>query len=220
MAHGMAGVISFLTHCLIEGVDSERASDLLRGALVWFKSRATLVLQEDFPRYLVDETGGGGAMQGWCWGGLGAAWALYQAACVVHDPDVERMALQLAVLASRRRPRAAGDACLCHGAVGSAHIFAKFHAATGDGLFERAAIERYEQALSFRSTGLYGGFVFNTTNDFRQSFGDSPRLMFGAVGVALGLIAALNDRAPTWDRLMLLSPPLPGRGRVQQAALG
>src|SRR6185295_17286932 len=77
-----------------------------------------------------------------------------------------------------------GDACVCHGAAGVAHVLDRIAQATEDVVAADAAASWLEHALVLPRGDL--------------------SLLEGATGVGLVLQAAISDEQPAWDRMLLV----------------
>jgi hypothetical protein len=106
-------------------------------------------------------------------------------------------ALAVARRAAGRALERAGvhDASLCHGAAGLAHLFNRFHHATGDPVFEDAALRWLRATLSL-------------VEELER-----PWFLEGRAGPALVLLAACTEVEPAWDALLAVSSPLERMGR-------
>jgi hypothetical protein len=219
--HGVPGVISLLAGaCRVEACAGQ-ARRLLDGAVAWLLS---------LPR-----TGRAGFQLGkwlslssgeivparrlaWCYGDPGVAAALLQAARTAGEERWEQEALAIAAPAARSPVEAAGivDACLCHGAIGLAHLFNRLYQATGQGLFADAARLWYRRGLDMRWPGEgIAGFGSWDDGSWPAAGGsvpaagamEDPGLFTGAAGIALGLLAAVSEVEPGWDRLLRVDIP-------------
>jgi hypothetical protein len=101
------------------------------------------------------------------------------------------------------------DVCLCHGAAGVAHTYARIYQQDKDPCYRDIALEFYARSLGMRQPGTgIGGFSTLAWAPDRHTYWESdPSFLSGAVGVALALISAISPIPPTWDRLLLLSGP-------------
>lgn len=91
-----------------------------------------------------------------------------------------------------------GDAALCHGTTGIAHVFNRIYQATGDTQCLAAAlswIDRTLAALDDESRSVNSLSLISPDYSF----------LSGITGIALGLLAAIAEAPPAWDRLLLLS---------------
>lgn len=210
MAHGVPGPLAFLGHACRAGVCVAAAKSLLEGVVPWLLgqqlSDASLSCYPHFRGPGLSATPGRCA---WCYGDPGIATALWAAAQGAGREDWRREALSLARHAAERRTerRDVMDAGLCHGAGGVGHIFNRLFQASGDPLLGEAARYWLQSAISKRfSSGGIGRF--RTWSQERIEDGewiDDPRLLTGAAGTGLALLAAATDLPPAWDRFMLLS---------------
>jgi len=217
LAHGVPGVVALLGHVLRAGVAEDQARRLLEGAVPWLLSEQ--LVEGEGARYPTWNAPGVqpiAARMAWCYGGLGLAAALMIAAREAGDRRWEAEAVRFALMEAGRASERAGvkDAGLCHGAAGNAHIFARFHAATGVAEFMAAARFWYGRALAMRtSPDGVGGYVFWGPLDGRSL--TSPlgwivesSFLSGSAGVALALVSAVAAVEPAWDRLLLCDIPL------------
>lgn len=218
VAHGVPGVVGFLALAVLSGNSPRRATGLLREAVTWLMSRET---QHTLPSHyqpiaLPSGTPLEPARLAWCSGDLGVALSLYQAARALGDDDVRRQAMLIAEDSSKRRGIGAGvvDACLCHGAVGVAHVFNRLFQATGSEVLREAAIFWYGRGLNYwrQGTGV-GGFSYSYDYvNFDGSVVDQwitrPGLLDGAAGIGLALLSAATEVEPSWDALLLASLPV------------
>lgn len=226
VAHGVPGVIGFLAFAVLSGSAPGCARDLLRDAVWWLMSRET---QHTFPSHyqpiaLPSEIPLEPARLAWCSGDLGVAMALFQAAAALDDDGVRKKAMVIAQDASKRRGSATGvvDACLCHGAVGVAHVFNRLFQETGSEALREAAVFWYRRALEYwrPSTGVAGfSYSYDYVN-FDGSVVDQwttrPGLLDGAAGIGLALLSAATDVEPAWDALLLASMPIHEAGETRE----
>lgn len=205
MAHGVAGVVAFLARLSQTDIAVRRSTTLLRRATQDLVRRATSPTAPMFPRWI-----GPGAQPdfffGWCWGDLGIAIALYAAAGALRDPMLRTSSLRIALAAARVRTVSLRDASLCHGPAGHCHLFHRLYRATGLLPFRSAADYWFSRALRWRCPGYpLAGYVRREIDSTgRVSWESDPSFLLGAAGIALALVAAATDRAPQWDRLLLV----------------
>ena len=203
VAHGMAGVVSLLARIWASDIARHRVDVMLEGAMDWLLDKWD---GREFPSAVVpDRAEAPGHFFSWCWGSLGIAGALLSASRVRKEASWETTAVEAAVqLADRREDIEVRSACLCHGAVGHAHIFNRMFQATGNEDLRLAARYWYERAIGLRRhrIGIAG---FRIPRNSRLAL----NLLHGASGIALGLRAAVCDTEPLWDRLLML--PVPSR---------
>jgi hypothetical protein len=194
VAHGVPGVLGILAAACAAGVNAGRARPLYDGAVRWL--RRQLAAGADGLPCAVSAARGAplcGPRTAWCYGEPGVAAALLAAARRSGDAELERAAIGLGLRAASRGVTASRvtEAGVCHGSAGLAHVFNRLWQATGDPRFAAAARAWIEATLA----RLAAGAVHD----------DSAPLLTGLDGVGLVLLAAISDREPAWDRLLLLS---------------
>jgi lantibiotic biosynthesis protein len=212
VAHGIPGIIHFLSEVSASQVDcSNRSYQLLDDAVRWFIAQARPSGSASrFSSWVVPGEEPTDSRMAWCYGDLGILAVLLQAARRADRPDWRQFADELLdhCLAWPMEKAGIGDAPLCHGAVGVAHIFNRIYQAEGDRRCLAAAVQWYEQTLAMRQLGSgVGGYSSLTRPDPDKPivWEPSPAFLDGAIGVALGLLAAVTPVEPAWDRMLLLS---------------
>jgi hypothetical protein len=216
VAHGVPGVIGLLAEACKGGISVDHASPLLDGAVQWLLAqKGANPLHSVFPNVVVPGAGvpPDYSRLAWCYGDLGIAATLLGAARCVGRAEWEQEAVDLARRAAGRSPETSGvrDASLCHGAAGVAHLFNRMYQATGDPPLREAARFWYRHTLALRRPGewLAGFYAWEpvTPTELRQA--PTTGFLTGAAGVGLCLLAATSDVEPAWDRVLLVSTPLP-----------
>jgi hypothetical protein len=143
---------------------------------------------------------------GWCYGDPGVAGVLLGASRALSSPELEQAAL--ALLAQITAPlvtRGVPDACFCHGAAGLAHIYNVAFQRTGSLPMREQAEHWLAEILRLRQPGTgIAGYRFLQAHEDSTRWAADLTLLSGAAGVALVLLAAIEDRAPGWQALCLL----------------
>jgi hypothetical protein len=205
VAHGVPGAVAALARiaATAELDDDTRAvaRQLAIGALAWMRS---IELPPDprgrYPNWIAPGVAPSVTRPGWCYGDPGIAVVLWTAASRLGEPvdrwrDLAREWAQRPV--ELFEVSAPG---LCHGAIGLAHLANRCFQATREPIFADAVERWIEVALGRRRPGCGpGGFVLDYGRDTPAG---SQDLLGGATGVGLGLLAALGDTEPGWDRLL------------------
>lgn len=196
LAHGVVGVIAFLSRA----VDAAGTSELLADAVRWLRPHDTGDPAGRFP-YWIERPPRRGRRDGWCYGDQGVAIALVRAGQALGEESWVDHGLAVALDVARRAPDLELDACLCHGTVGRAHLFNRLAQATASDELAEAARSWYRETLARRQPGLgIGGYRGE------PGFADESVLL-GATGIALGLVAAIAPVEPAWDRVLLVDLP-------------
>jgi lantibiotic biosynthesis protein len=207
LAHGLPGVVGLLARFVAADVEAARARELLAGAMA-----ALLAAERPFAAWI---TGGPDATAGaptrgperlaWCYNDLGAVFALLAAAQATGDSTWRGEALALASSCAARGDAQAriDETCLCHGALGVAHLFARLHHATGDTELRAAALRWLDRGLALRNDRPIAGFPFRLPGD-REAWHPDSSILTGVSGVALVLHSFITAVEPSWDRLLLV----------------
>lgn len=212
VAHGVPGVLGFLAAARREGVQDPRLERLAEGAVRWVLGRRLPVEDRSvFSSFLVPGEEPVPARTAWCYGDLGVAAVLLSAARGFGRQDWEREALALARAAARRPVETVGaiDAGLCHGTSGLAHLYNRFHQATGDPEMKEAALAWYRRTLDIRRPEeAFAGLLSWVVEPPDQGRWEGEHgFLTGIAGVGLSLLAAVTEIEPAWDRALLVATP-------------
>jgi hypothetical protein len=196
VAHGVPGVIALLAAACAAGVNVRRARPLYDGALRWLRGQLGAVALPCTVS-IGDRAALSPPRTAWCYGEPGAAAALLAAARATGDAALERDAIGLGLRAAGRdvATSGVGDAGICHGSAGLAHVFNRLWQGTGDPRFAAAARAWIDVTLDHLAAGA--------VHD------DTGSLLTSIDGIGLVLLAAVGDHEPRWDRLLLMSLPTP-----------
>jgi lantibiotic modifying enzyme len=183
LSHGMPSIISLLQRFVGCGLDPARAARLRDGALAYLQAQAGTGTGEGRYPGIVTPSGPGRSRLAWCYGDPGVAMALSQAglsaeaASILDDASGRRTADDTGV----------ADLSLCHGSAGLSLIFARARGFTSRSAIADAARFWLDDTLA------------------RVPATEDLTLLNGIAGAGLALIAASDERAPAWDRALLLS---------------
>ena len=208
LAHGATGVIAFLARLatVLDAGDPlhARVTTLLRQTVTGFMPyRLPTHAAAVFPSFAAHAHDP--SRLGWCFGDLAAAVALLAAGQALAEPAWVADATAIAIRASTRSPHSAGvvDIGLCHGAMGLAHMFRRFHAHVAEPIVAAAAERWLAHAFALRASdrGVAG---IQSYLPVERVWVDDAALLGGAAGVGLALLTHAGVIAPAWDRLFLL----------------
>ncbi len=195
LAHGIAGMIVFLSHCVERGIAVGTARRLAEGATRW------LVTQDGrgespfvYPSVVTKHGEPVGGRLAWCYGDLAVAWGLAKAACALDDRSLMHRARNLAQRTAQLAPdgEIIRNAGLCHGATGVALLFHCLAILTETKSLEAAARIWLDAALEMI--------------DAQRQNREDPSLLLGDSGTALALLSLASPEPLGWDRCLLLSP--------------
>lgn len=223
LPHGQAGVIGVLTATYGAGIEPRLCSELVAGGVSWLLAHRSDEGASSFCHSFApgEPPGAGFNRLAWCYGDLGTAVVLADAARALRRPAWRALARQLALRSARRRAdTGVRDAILCHGAAGNAHLFNRLYRSLGDEALRHAALHWYGRAVAaFDPSASMTGY--RADDGRRGGSSDELGLLEGAAGTALALLAAVSDSEPSWDRLLLTStvPEALSARRLGRAAM-
>lgn len=204
LAHGVPGAVALLAKAQAAGISE--AGPLLEGAVAWLLHQRRAGL--GFPGWVVEGAPFAPTRAAWCYGNPGVAAALLLAARATGRAEWEQTALAIAHESIARGVEAAGvvDACLCHGAAGLGHLWNRMHQTTGDAALATVAREWLLRAVDLARPGEgVGGYLTFMGTAEHAPWQPARGLLVGAAGVALALLAGIEEREPEWDRFLLVS---------------
>ncbi len=140
----------------------------------------------------------------WCYGSPGIARSLWLAGEALDRDDYRHLAVSSMEDVFRRpvKARRIDSPTFCHGVAGLLAITLRFANETRSPVFIEASRTLVRQLLDSYQPESLLGFRNIEYGDYEI---DQPGLLDGTPGVALVLLAAATNVAPTWDRLFLLS---------------
>jgi lantibiotic biosynthesis protein len=204
VAHGVPGIIGVLSQFVEADIQRARSLGLLQSAVAWLLG----TIPDQRPRFGTRWPAARESSKqlAWCYGDIGVAGVLLTASRVMMAHECARVATALLQHASEALAgKYIPDACFCHGAAGIAHIFNLAFQRTGSTEM-RAHARRWILNILRRKMpeqGI-GGYRFLKIDQDVPRWASDPTLASGAAGVALVLLAAIEDREPRWQSLFLL----------------
>ncbi|HZJ63369.1 MAG TPA: lanthionine synthetase C family protein [Kofleriaceae bacterium] len=193
VAHGVAAAIG-----LLGSVPGDRARRLRHALTAWLASVADPRPDgSTYPPFVSGEgLGLGRRGPAWCSGDLGIAAALSRAGRATGEHGLEELAVAAAHRAtSWSMPHDVSEPTLCHGTAGVLHVFNRLYHTTGQTVFGDAAVRWLDDTLALceRDDGVLVSRLAH----------EQPGLLTGAAGIGLALLAAITDREPRWDIVLL-----------------
>ncbi|MCK4760797.1 MAG: lanthionine synthetase C family protein [Candidatus Aminicenantes bacterium] len=209
LSHGISSIIAILSRIYKQGINKEKTFFLLEGAVNYLLQQAQDLEKYSavFPSWIAEPRIFGSRL-GWCYGDLGNAITLWQAAQIAKNKEWEEMAVKTILHSTKRRDPAneyINDAGLCHGAIGVGHLYNRMYHYTGLEECRETALYWYENIfkLAVNEDGLAGYKTFR----IKELGGPHPDSGFleGISGIGLALISLLSDIEPQWDEALLMS---------------
>jgi len=206
LAHGICSVIIILVKRLKLQPD-EQASRLLNKCINYLlENRNEKGAGSFFPGYVISGKKQNVVRPGWCYGDLGCAMALYFAGNFLKRPELVSLSEEILLFYAHNRgplqDKEILDADFCHGAVGVAHIFARFYNYTGSEEYRKAAEYYYAKTLQLGAGNNGPAGYQHITDDGAEN---NYSLLEGISGIGLCLISAVSSIEPQWDNCFLLS---------------
>jgi lantibiotic modifying enzyme len=214
LSHGMASIVAILAKLYpIDGIDKEKAEELLRGVVSYILAQE--IDKEQYGSYF-----SGFALEStptiaksrlaWCYGDLGIAVALYQAGIALKENSWINKSLEILHYAAKHRKTLVDnfvkDAGLCHGTAGIGHIFYRMWWNTKIPEFKEAADYWFDQTLKMATfpDGLAGFKALHIIDD-KSLWINCYEFLMGISGICLAMLTYYYELEPEWDECLLLS---------------
>ena len=215
VAHGIPGVISFLSRVHTLGISQDITGKLLEGAVSWLLAQQWKNHDGSiFPQFILfpDNKPLTSGTFGFCHGDLGLAAALASAANCSGESSWNAKAIEATHASIKYLKHFSTTAPftnphLCHGTAGLGHLFNRLYQTTGVEPFKEEARKWFRHTLDIRKpgTGIAGYSKYGLNEDGERSELYDPGFIQGAAGIGLALLGAITGMEPGWDRLMLIS---------------
>jgi lantibiotic modifying enzyme len=216
MAHGTPAILALLGHAAA-AARHPAALPLLRQGRSFMRTVRQPPPGFGYPAWVAPNGRWAPGRLAWCYGDLGIAATSIAMTEALPDRELAAELRDEAVALARalgRRTAEFGDTHetgLCHGTAGIAHLFNRLHQGTEEPELADAARHWFRRTLELRrrdrGIGGYAAWPVDVPDD-RKWKRDSG-LLEGAAGVALALLASVSDVEPSWDQVLLCSPPGP-----------
>ena len=210
LSHGIASIIAFLGKVVEQGIETEKASLLLNGAvqyLLKFKLDRSK-FASNFPSWISETEPLGQSRLAWCYGDLGIGIALWQAAQSMANKEWAEIASNTLLDSTARKDikeNAVIDAGLCHGAAGITHIYNRAFNYTGIDTFKESTLYWAQQTLNLAThDDGYAGYKAWHTEKYGGWISEAG-LLEGISGIGLAFISLISDIEPKWDRCLFMS---------------
>lgn len=211
LSHGMSSIVAFLIRLHKLNFETKRVVKLLDLTITYIIDQITFTENNlsYFPSYSKENNSGYyNSRLGWCYGDLGIAHILWQAAIILKNKELENIAIRILRYNANRRDlqiNAINDAGFCHGSSGVAYIFWN--------LFLNTGIQEFQETTDYwlnittqmakHPDGLVGFKAWRS-----EEFGgyiNSDNLLIGNAGIGLVLLSYLKSNKTTWDECFMLS---------------
>ena len=205
MAHGTAGVLSFLGIALREGIEVENQRQAIKNLIEIYKK---LVVKDGgkikWPQYIaVDDRGSispkYGSKASWCYGSLGINRALYIASKATCDQDGEKLALDSMMALCKLDISELGFHCpsFCHGFSGAKYIADLFYRDTGIQIFKNFSDKVHTEILShYNQDHMYLFKKYDDNSETKEIIiKDSLSIIDGATSIMCSLLLSGEENS-------------------------
>lgn len=206
LAHGIAGVILFLTKVINHGIESEKIWSLLKRSINYLLST-----EIDYKTYnchfqsfhtLYGKTIRKSSLA-WCTGDMSIAFALWEAAKITKDCNLQNKALNIFLDAANRfdqNKEFVEYNGICHGIAGVSHLFRRLYYETAIDRFKSASDVGIERIIE-KSNRL------EDVTELRYLKGNLTQaysFILGVSGVGLSLLSSVSQERESldWDDIL------------------
>ena len=211
LSHGMSSIAAFLIRLHQMNFETKRVDKLLTQTVIYILAQITYTegAISYFPSTSIESSHGNYSSRlGWCYGDLGIAHILWQAAVVLKNKKYESTAIQILRHTSNRFDLQANgirDAGLCHGSAGVAHVFWNLFLKTGQKEFKESTDYFIDITMQMNKydDGLAGFKAWN--KDEHGGPTKSASLLEGIAGIGIVLLSRLTEGEIAWDECIMLS---------------
>jgi lantibiotic biosynthesis protein len=198
VAHGVPGVIGFLSLCLKKNCNPAEVCEML--APVVDDLRAQTLGPYTLSAFATTTGDSTPSRLAWCYGDAGISLVLYMAASALSSPNIRALAddTRDRFLVRRRDDfSSVVDATLCHGSAGLLHICTKL-AEHGSSSKLAAAATFWRHHLLEKREEKLGICGFPCWDGLRRRYRSNPAMLAGAAGIALVMVSQVTKRFD-WD---------------------
>ena len=193
MAHGIPGIIRFLSSSASEGYEANRCMSMIQEAIRWLElHKPSVASVPQFPYWISEKMRASGSRVAWCYGDFSIGVSLYLTGTELDVQDWKSDGEKLICGCLSRVPDGVADPGLCHGSSGLAHIYHRLYLQTRLPRYRDAAGAYYLQTILFLERAS------------QHSTDHLVRFIDGDIGSALALISAISSIEPMWNSRLLL----------------
>jgi len=210
LAHGIPGIIGFLTKLYKIDIFKAKTENLLKKAIKYLISHQNTGTEAFslFPNWVYENGDAtGNSRLAWCYGDLGIGITLWNASKELNDKSLKDTALIILKHASKRKiPQVTwvNDIFICHGAYGNAQIFNRIYKETRDSVFKDAAEFWIQIGLSL------SGYEYVNEDYMEWRIKDvssisQVSILNGSAGIGLVILDYLTNLELNWDECLMIS---------------
>jgi len=214
LAHGIIGILYFLSKCYKEGVNKRISKTLINGVIKYLKSIIQDFSQAGsfFPNSIrkdFTEVTPSKSRLAWCYGDLTILYTLFQTAIIIQDEELKKSVIARLIITAKRDKESENfveDSVFCHGTSGIAHLYNKLWKQTQQLEFRNASLYWLQETINANINNSNAeGYKFMIRNNNKEKiFNLSSGLLEGICGVGLVYISFLTKGDSNWDECLLL----------------
>lgn len=221
LAHGMAGILYFLSKAYELGIERELCLKLGNGIIMFYfnNEQDIRMVGSYFPNRVMMQKTSTTPPQfsrlAWCYGDLGILYSIYLYYHKIGNSegmnDIVKK-LQQTTLRKNCDFNGVHDAMICHGSAGIAHIYNRLYFMTDLIEFKEAAFYWLRVSLKIsRDESVSPPFKFVVSAFSSKEKSNKPKwdeslgLLEGVIGLELVLLSFYNYRHMDWDEVIMLS---------------
>ena len=199
LSHGLSSQITFLSQLISMNINVNEFRDRI-------KIGCEQILSYERSNRLPDAIEEGKSIYSplrWCHGELGIVSALAFAAKILDDNDINKKAFKVAneiALYRLDTNQKLNSATICHGTLGIAHIFQKWH----NNYWKSEEIKQASNYWYIKSNEIMNSKTkYNFLNN-EGIYREQQGILYGIEGIGLALISALDSNVKEWESSILL----------------
>ena len=209
MAHGMSGIVSFISLVAQQGIEKERCREMVHSCLSFFEFFSRKIDEKYLFPSIVDvkkTVDDGDGRLAWCYGDLCIANAFFQAAKGFDNIKWFNKGKKIALHTTKITFKESGiiDPMICHGSSGVILQYYRYFKLTG--------IQEFQEAMNYhlkcmidnfykKDKGI-GGFQYRVFEGKKYKKKNESGLLEGSAGIALVLLTLEYD-LKDWDLFLM-----------------
>lgn len=218
LAHGMAGILYFITKCYQQNILPELCLILGKGIINFYihNEQNFDEVGSFYPNkisvndYKSSNTTDRCSRLAWCYGDMGILNVIYLYAKSVSDKELEKDVLNKFLKETDRKDcwiTSNYDAQFCHGSAGLVQIYSRLYFVSGNKVFRDAALYWLKVTIEMgKDPNIVTGYrFFVEIADGIQKWDTDDRLLCGVSGVAMAFLSVLQPNISNWDEAMMIS---------------
>jgi lantibiotic biosynthesis protein len=208
LAHGLPGILKLCIDCYNHDVCINEAWSIANEIIAYLLNHTNKNTSNNYFPTVISSTGRQNEYSrlAWCYGDLGIAYILYQAAETFCDTQLKLFSKDILLHNTKRQEveqTGIRDAGFCHGSAGVAHIYNKMWHYTNEPVFKASCEFWLQKTIEFfnqePASSTYKKYLASE-NKYENCYG----LLEGSAGIGLVLLSYLTADF-SWDYCVMLN---------------